>query len=338
MKSALDLADAPDITQMRVPDFFIVGSPKTGTTWLHATLRKHPQIFMPKIKEPQFLASDARPRARHERASRELGYPKTLEDYLALFEDAMPTQLVGEATPTYLWSRTAAENIAGLQPDARIIAILREPASFLHSLHNAFLRGRNEAEPDLRKAMALEADRREGRHIPRRSHRPQFLQYSEHVRYVEQLRRYHRHFPAERVLVLIYDDFRNDNAASVRKVLQFLEVDDESPIAVKRANVTKQPLRSRRARRMMNSISRGQGPVARSTKMTVKALTTIPVRHAVRDGVRQMTRRERARTEAPPPDDRLMLELRKRFKGEVVALSEYLDRDLVTLWGYQDID
>jgi hypothetical protein len=37
------------------------------------------------------------------------------------------------------------------------------------------------------------------------------------------------------------------------------------------------------------------------------------------------------------PDARLMLELRRRFKGEVVALSEYLDRDLVTLWGYDGI-
>ena len=38
-----------------------------------------------------------------------------------------------------------------------------------------------------------------------------------------------------------------------------------------------------------------------------------------------------------PPDENLMLEVRRRFKGEVVALSEHLDRDLVTLWGYDDI-
>ncbi len=33
-----------------------------------------------------------------------------------------------------------------------------------------------------------------------------------------------------------------------------------------------------------------------------------------------------------------MRELRRRFKGEVLALSEYLDRDLVALWGYDEID
>jgi hypothetical protein len=38
-----------------------------------------------------------------------------------------------------------------------------------------------------------------------------------------------------------------------------------------------------------------------------------------------------------PPDEELMRELRHRFKGEVTALSEYLDRDLVTLWGYDGL-
>jgi hypothetical protein len=32
-----------------------------------------------------------------------------------------------------------------------------------------------------------------------------------------------------------------------------------------------------------------------------------------------------------------MAELRSRFKGEVEALSEYLDRDLVAQWGYEDV-
>ena len=163
---------------MRVPDFFIVGTPKTGTTSLHAMLKRHPQIFVPNIKEPQYLASDLRPRTKHESAPRELGYPKTLDDYLALFSNARPEQRVGEATPTYLWSRTAADTIADLQPEARLIAILREPASFLRSLHLAFLRGSNEAERDLGKAMSLEAARQAGKAIPRISHRPQLLQYS----------------------------------------------------------------------------------------------------------------------------------------------------------------
>ena len=103
-----------------------------------------------------------------------------------------------------------------------------------------------ETQRDLRKAMSLEGVRREGRRIPRRCHVPDALQYSDHVLYVEQLRRYHAVFPPENVLVLIYDDFRRDNEATVRKVLRFLEVDDTSPIDT----IDTKPLKSVRALRL----------------------------------------------------------------------------------------
>ena len=93
-------------------------------------LRRHPQIYMPDVKEPWFFADDLA--LRFEPTT---PLPKTLDEYLSLFLAAEPDQRVGEATPSYLFSRAAAGNIADLQPDARIIAILREPASFLRSLH-----------------------------------------------------------------------------------------------------------------------------------------------------------------------------------------------------------
>ena len=319
---------------MRVPDFFIVGSPKTGTTALHAMLRRHPQIYMPKLKEPRFLASDMSAHPRHAQGPRELGYPKTLEQYLALFDDATPQQRAGEATPIYLWSRVAADTIADLQPDARIIAILREPASFLRSLHLSFLNGGNEAERDLRTAIELEPDRRQGRHVPRNSHRPQLLNYSEHVRYVEQLQRYRARFPSERMLLLIYDDFRVDNEATVRRVLRFLEVDDELPLDFSKANVTSHSTRSPQAKHVMLSLAKGQRPLARSSKTALKAITTAGMRQAAA----RLIDRRLVRAEAPPTDASFMLELRRRYKPEVLALSEYLDRDLVSLWGYDEID
>lgn len=49
---------------MRVPDFFIVGQAKSGTTALYEMLRQHSAIFMPDLKEPEFLAADMRQRFR----------------------------------------------------------------------------------------------------------------------------------------------------------------------------------------------------------------------------------------------------------------------------------
>src|SRR5207302_10707566 len=117
-------------------------------------------------------------------------------------------------------------------------AILREPASFLASLHLQLLQTHVASVRSLRRAMALEDARRQGRRIPRRSFRPQLLQYSDHVRYVEQLRRYHELFGHEQVLVLVYEEFRRDNEGTVRDVLRFLGVDAEQPVEVLQANAS----------------------------------------------------------------------------------------------------
>ncbi len=318
----------PAAGRARVPDFFVVGHPKCGTTALYATLRQHPQIYMPAVKEPRFFASELRDSP----SRRPTGDPQTFEQYLALYEDAAPGQLAGDASPQYLWSRTAASQIAGTQPSARIVAILREPASFLRSLHLQFVQSYNEREKSLRKALSLEDARRRGRRVPRQALRPQMLVYSEHVRYVEQLRRYHAVFPPEQVKVLIYDDFRRDNEATVREVLRFLAVDDTAEIGVREANPTV-GVRARRLHEAVHAVSVGRGPVARAARAAAGTLASRGLSRssalAIRDRIFFTTPR--------PPDESLMLELRRRFKGEVEALSEYLGRDLVKLWGYEDI-
>jgi Sulfotransferase domain len=312
----------------RLPDFFIVGHAKSGTTALYQMLRGHPQIYMPASKEPWFFAEELHVRT----PPRPEGTPRTLEQYTSLFTAAGPEQRVGEATALYLWSRTAAARIAQVRPDARIVAILREPASFLQSLHLQFTQTYVEIEPDLGKALALEQDRREGRHVPRYTYWPAALLYSEHVRYVEQLRRYRSAFTPEQMLVLIYDDFRADNEASTRQVMRFLEVDDTYPISVVEANPTVRA-RSQRLNELVHAVSVGRGPLSLAVKAGLKAV--LP--SELRGKALRATQRHVVFTEPRPPDERVMLELRRRFKPEVVALSDYLDRDLVTLWGYDRI-
>ena len=167
--STTEVAVGPrESSRKPVPDFFIVGHPKCGTTALYQTLRSHPQIFMPELKETRFFAPEL-----HPHADAHAAHPHTLEQYLALFAPAADGQRAGEASPSYLRSRTAAARIAELSPDARIIAILREPASFLRSLHMELIRDHVETESDLRIALALEHDRRSprARHAPRLSTR-----------------------------------------------------------------------------------------------------------------------------------------------------------------------
>ncbi len=320
-------SDARDTSAGRIPDFFIVGHPKSGTSALYRMLRAHAQVYMPDVKEPSYFV----PELRHGKRST-TRYPETIEDYEALFAAAAPDQIAGEATTAYLWSRDAAKRIAQLQPDARIIAILREPASFLRSLHLQFLQDHVETETDLHRAMQLEPERREGRSLPKNSTRPQWLFYSEQVRYVEQLQRYREAFSAEQMLVLIYDDYRADNLGTIARVLDFLGIDAEPQTDAIDVNPAVR-IRSPQLYGLVQSLYLGRGAAPRALKTGIKALTSQRIRR------RALAAHYRAQRTTPrPADEALALELRRRFKPEVEALSEYLDRDLVGQWGYADLE
>jgi hypothetical protein len=319
----------------RVPDFFIVGHAKCGTTALYRMLGEHPQIFMSDPKEPWFFAREnPNPQLSGERSPAFTGRKReTLNEYLSLFAAAGPGQRIGEASSSYLWSKSAPARIAAMRPDARIVAMFREPASFVRSLHLQLLSAHEETEKSLRRAVELEGARREGKHLPRHAYWPETLMYCERVRYVEQLRRYRAVFPEEQVLVLVYEDFRADNEATLRRLMRFLDVDETYGVKVIQANATV-GVRSVRLDELRRSLRAGRGPGLRALRDVGKALTTQRMREAL---YYPLVRRA-VYTRAPTVDEEFMHELRRRFKPEVIALSEYLERDLVKLWGYESLD
>jgi hypothetical protein len=314
----------------RIPDFFIVGHQKCGTTALYMMLQEHPQVYMPAEKEPRYFIPELRPQPVKGKMPKR---PATLDAYLSLFSAARPGQRIGEASPQYLRYEGAAAAIAEVAPDARIIAILREPADFLRSFHGQMLHNRVETQKDFRKAMALEDHRRRGERLPRGCRRQSWLLYSDHVRYVEQLRRFHDVFGAERVLVLIYEEYRRANERVVRDVLRFLDVDDSLAVA----QVDTKPLKDVRLRRLhqLNGAlqeARRNPAAANPALRTLDALLPAKLRESFGAQWRRLIYRPRAE-----PSEDFMRELRLRFKPEVEAVSEYLDRDMVSLWGYDRI-
>ncbi len=314
---------------LRLPDFFIVGHAKCGTTALHMMLGQHPQVFMCPVKEPRFFAPELRS---PNRSGKSPIRAETLSEYAALFAGAGPEQLLGEASPQYIRSVDAAARIAEVRPDARIIAVLREPADFLRSFHLQSVHNGQEPEADFGRAIALEQARREGRELPSRPGSPGVLFYSEHVRYVEQLRRLHAAFGREQVLVVIYDDLRADNDKTVRAILDFLGADaaERLPaIETERLRRVRWPALNRLTTSVR--VAHYNPAVAgRGARMLDRLLPDVVRRPAVR-------KRWRSIVYGPgqaPRDEQLMADLRRRFQPEVVALSEYLDRDLVADWGY----
>ncbi len=115
--------------------------------------------------------------------------------------------------------------------------------------------------------------------------------------------------------------------------MSFIGVDDTRPVELSEANPSVR-VRSPRLNEMVRSLYLGRGPVAGALKAPIKALTPEALR---RSGLQAFQRRA-VYGKPRPADEQLMAELRDRFRGEVVSLSEYLDRDLVRLWGYDGID
>ena len=121
---------------MPLPDLFVVGAPKAGTTALHAALAGHPGLHMSPVKEPKFYLCDERPPPKQggpgdNHSLREWVWHR--DRYEALFEYARPGALKGESTPFYLWSRAAQRRIAQEIPDARFVAIVRDPVDRAYS-------------------------------------------------------------------------------------------------------------------------------------------------------------------------------------------------------------
>ncbi len=131
--------------------------------------------------------------------------------------------------------------------------------------------------------------------------------------------------------MLIYDDFRADNEATLRQVQRFLGVDDTLPVELVEAN-TSVRLRSPRMDDAVHSLKSGRGAMGRALKA---ASSVMPER--ARSSLLTAVRNRLVYAEPEAPDPELAAELRARFAPEVRALSEYLGRDLTELWGYDGL-
>lgn len=133
--------------ESRLPDFLIVGAARSATTPLFYYLKNYGEIYMPARKEPWFFSYADNPPDYSSPGAYDV--VSRLEDYAALFKAARPDQIIGEASPSYLFTHdTAIRNIknvyGGLYENLRIIIILRNPAERAYSHFMLHKRGYKE--------------------------------------------------------------------------------------------------------------------------------------------------------------------------------------------------
>lgn len=295
----------------RIPNFFIVGAPKCGTTALYEYLRTHPNILMSSVKEPHFFATD-------------LGtYPliKTPEEYAALFTPRRARhQAVGEASVYYLRSATAVANIHEFNPEARIIAMFRNPADVVHALHSQLLYWSEETVEDFEAAWRLQERRRRGLDVPPTCREPSLLQYEEVARFGTQVERLLAVFPRAQVKLLLYDDLVASAARVYAEVIEFLGIPHDHRTDFPRINDNK-----RAELPWLRNLIRKPPPALREAYHGLKRAIGAERVGAVKRKIIELNTVSERR---PPLAPAFRAELVDTFRPEVARLARALDRDL----------
>jgi hypothetical protein len=219
-----------------LPDFFIAGVPKAGTTALHSALAKHPALFLSPVKEPKFFLTDGPPPTEggpgDAKTYREHVWRR--DDYEALFDRAPAGSLKGESTPFYLYNRDAQSRISALIPDAKLIVVLRDPIERAHSNWAHLWSAGLDPIGDFVQACDHEATRADAGWAD-------FWRYIDLGKYGEQLEYLYTVFRRDQVLLLRYRSLIVDPKQTLDQVCEFLGVPTGILTELPRENVTAHP-------------------------------------------------------------------------------------------------
>ena len=320
---------------MMMPNFLLIGAAKSGTTSLYHYLRQHPQVYMSPVKEPKFFAfEEAEPGSPRRPGDRETMSQliTDVEGYKALFAGVADEKAVGEASPQYLYVPEAAGRIRRHLPEARLVAVLRNPVERAYSSHLHLVR------EGFERSGFSEGLKAEEQRI--RENWPIMWHHKNRGFYHEQLTRYYERFGEEQIRVWLYEDLKEDPAGMMQSVYRFLGVDDafvpDTSLIHNASGIPK----SRALQTLVDpqTLLRRPNALKRAIKPFVPKRLRLRILLNLRN--RYLTRPERSRrriladlrnrnlAEAPPIPERVREELTETYREDILKLQGLLGRDL----------
>lgn len=204
------------------PDFVIIGGTKCATSAFYENLVQHPHVHKARRKEVHYFDTKFQQGTWWYRAN----FPSRPARWWTHGLRGQPWQ-TGEATPYYLFHPHAPRRLREKLPDAKLVALLREPVARAYSHYQHMLRDGRETL-SFEDAIAQEAERLEGERekmLADESYRaPRFRIFSYKARglYVDQLEAWAKHFPRERLLVLQTEAYQREPQKVMARTLEFL--------------------------------------------------------------------------------------------------------------------
>ena len=172
-----------------LPSFFIIGPPRTGTTWLHEVLKDHAQLPS-SSKETRFFDKH---------------YHYGISWYRAHYGKRLPGRCIGEVAPTYFASSVARERIARVAPGAKVVCIFRNPVQRLLSLYR-MKRAYGLIPWDLEEAMVRDPEMQDS------------------SRYASNLRAWQAALNPPQVLACLYDELEENPQSFIDTVATFIGI------------------------------------------------------------------------------------------------------------------
>lgn len=203
---------------MTLPNFIIIGAAKSGTSSLYMYMKEHPEIYLSPIKEPHFFSFDSESKCTSGPGDSVPNAITELETYMKLFDGVSNEKAVGEASPTYLYRPEAPIRIHQMIPNAKLIAILRNPADRAFSAYMHAVRDQRETANDFRHALSLEEERKQKNWGP-------LWHYVSVGFYYQQLKRYYDLFGQKNIKVVLQEELEQNPSAVLKDIFLFLDVD-----------------------------------------------------------------------------------------------------------------
>ncbi len=290
---------------MRLPDVYIIGAQKSGTTTLYDWISQHPQIYGdPLAKDFPFFSQDSL-------------YKKGPKELAKFSKGAKPDQLILGGEVNAMFVKYGAKRLYETIPKAKLIAILRNPIDRAYSAYcyaverllenrsfekaiNDELAGCNYSWFD-----SMQKD------------------YLKHGLYAQQLKSILKYFSKEQIFVIIFEEWKKEPIKIMRNLFKFLEIDENFIPVMKVKNVTKGGCRSK----LISKLIYWQAPENIFGKF-LKFIIPFKVRTSIRQKLAEFNRIESTKPLFP---DTIRKLLREYYKNEIKELEEILGRKL-TMW------
>ncbi len=300
---------------MTMPNFLVIGAGKSGTTALYYYLKQHPQIYMSPMKEPKFFAYEGQKLDFRGPSGTKVSQTSItdIEAYRALFQAVSNEIAIGEVSPEYLYNPRAPERIRHHIPNAKLIAILRNPVDRAYAGYLMQVREGRESYTDF--AQALEAEE------TRIRDNWTFGHYASGGFYYTQLKRYFDLFNQNQIKVYLNEDLNTNAPGLLKDIFQFLEVDNAFlPDLSVRYNVSGAP-----KNKLLHALVVGINPIKPALKTLLpKGLETI---------LNERYNNLRARyfqynLVKPQLSPEVRQQLIQTYREDILKLQDLIERDL----------